>query len=185
MIQEISVESSSFPRKRESAGSKTSAASPCSSRGQALDPRFRACEGIPRHASARLPAESRGPLLRGTNLSSMGQALRLLGKLGAVEGWVPAGPTDPVRGLKAHGKTSNGLRRRETRAPFLHALEARGPFLRSANGSRSTRCCHCLKVQSSGATGPGLPHGTNPWADGPREDEARFAHRDFDPPFDF
>jgi hypothetical protein len=31
----------SFPRKRESRGSKISAAAPCSSQGQALDPRFR------------------------------------------------------------------------------------------------------------------------------------------------
>jgi hypothetical protein len=52
----------------------------------------------------------------------MGQALRLLGKLGAVEGWVPAGPAEHVRGPKAHGKTSNGSRRRETRTPFLHTL---------------------------------------------------------------
>ena len=84
--------------------------------------RERACEEIPRHSSARLPGGSRGPLLRGTNLSSMGKALQLLGKLGAVEGWVPACPTEHVRGLKAHGKTSNGLRRRETRIPFLHTL---------------------------------------------------------------
>jgi hypothetical protein len=33
---------------------------------------------------------SRGPLLRGTNFSSIGKVMRLFGKLGAVEGWVPA-----------------------------------------------------------------------------------------------
>jgi hypothetical protein len=48
-------------------------------------------------------------LLRGTNLSSMGKVLRLLGKLGVVEGWVPA----------FAGMTSNGLRRREARISFL------------------------------------------------------------------
>src|SRR4051812_35774840 len=40
MIQGSSVGYSSFPRKRESRGSKISAAAPCSSRGQALDPAF-------------------------------------------------------------------------------------------------------------------------------------------------
>jgi hypothetical protein len=58
------------------------------------------------------PAGSRGPLLCGTNLSSMGKALRLFGKLGTAEGWIPA----------CTGKTSNGLRLPETRTPFLHAL---------------------------------------------------------------
>jgi hypothetical protein len=58
-----------------------------------------ACEEIGRHSSARRPGESRGPLLGDTNLSSMGKALQLLGELGAVEGWVPACPTEPVRGL--------------------------------------------------------------------------------------
>jgi hypothetical protein len=38
-----------------------------------------------------------------------GKVLRLLGKLGAVEGWVPA----------FAGMTSNGLRRREARISFL------------------------------------------------------------------
>jgi hypothetical protein len=33
---------------------------------------------------------SRGPLFRGTNLSSIGKALRLLSKLEVVEGWIPA-----------------------------------------------------------------------------------------------
>src|SRR5271169_495299 len=74
-----------------------------------------ACEEIRRHSSARLPGGSRGPLLRGTNLSSMGKALRLLGKLGAMEGWIPA----------CAGKTSNGLRHRDTRTPFLHTLAGR------------------------------------------------------------
>src|SRR5271169_4520002 len=44
-----------------------------------MDPSLRACEEIRRHSSARLPGGSRGPLLRGTDLSSIGEELRLLG----------------------------------------------------------------------------------------------------------
>src|SRR5271169_1248332 len=41
MIQRVPVGHSSFPRKRESSGPKTSAVAPYSSQGQALDPRLR------------------------------------------------------------------------------------------------------------------------------------------------
>jgi hypothetical protein len=40
----------------------------------------------------------------------MGKALRLLDKLGALEGWVPA----------YAGKTPNGFRLDETRSAFIH-----------------------------------------------------------------
>jgi S-disulfanyl-L-cysteine oxidoreductase SoxD len=36
---------------------------------------------------------------------SLGKALRLLERRGVAETWIPAFPTDQVRGLKAHGKT--------------------------------------------------------------------------------
>src|SRR5271167_2869348 len=90
----------------------------------------------------------------------------------------------PHRSMKGpcRGAMGPGFRRGDEQmsdGEFLHTLEGWGPFLRSANGSRSTRRCHCLKVRSSGAMCRGFPHGINPWADGPREDEARFAYRHF------
>src|SRR3954453_18171372 len=60
---------------------------------QPLSPRrglLGACEGIRSPLAFRLPGESRGPLVRRTNCSSVNKALRLLDAPAPVDAWIPA-----------------------------------------------------------------------------------------------
>jgi hypothetical protein len=54
--------------------------------------------------------KSRGSISPPHDPVIVGKIVRLLAKLGTAEKWVPAFPTELVRGLKAHGTTTGGLR---------------------------------------------------------------------------
>src|SRR5437667_7675634 len=81
-------------------------------------PVLRACESIPLPHPPATPAEAGAHCSTARTLSSVGKGWRLLDELGVVDGWVPACPTDQVRGLKAHGKGTSGLCLGEARSRF-------------------------------------------------------------------
>src|SRR5260370_7307836 len=103
---------------------------------------LRACECIPTiPVIDRHPGGGRGPRRGRTSRSGLASLRSILQIFDFVRQWVPAFPTEPVRGLKAHGKTTKNAEERPTAR-----LEARTASMQPLplSGAGGTRGLHPL-----------------------------------------